>query len=735
MKNIIKEVTGLYKEEVWAVIQPISINDIVNSIKRTKGDISVGGGRFSMGGQVFSKDSLHIDMRSMNKVISFSQENKTINVQAGIRWCDIQKFIDPYDLSIKIMQTYANFTVGGSLSVNCHGRYIGLGPVILSVLSIKIILSTGEIVIASPTENSEYFYASIGCYSAIGIIVEVTLSLTSNVKVERISKVMPLSDYHNYFKDINSSNQKIIFHNADIYPPHYNKVRATSWAETDKQVTQLSRLNNGNHSYLKEKYFLWAISETLSGKWRREKIIDNLLFSTKKVHWRNYEAGYDVKELEPLSRQHKTYVLQEYFIPIRNMENFVEKAGQILRRFNVNVINISIRHALPDTQSLLSWAPEEVFAFVLYYKQGTKTHDKEKVAVWTRELIEISIQNEGKYYLPYQAHATVDQFYRAYPKAQQLFALKNQLDPEFRFKNVLWNQYYQQEDSIMDLKNQSEFRCIMDTKKGNDDMYLFLQNVFHLYPEDKFLAVIKDACKKYNNDEQIYRYVQTEIKKLKTIFSDFKYTLPSLKTQKEEMTNQTLNLLGYRKSFDGYLEIGSKGRYYSYLKKKLKIKNKIHMIEEKQPNYGPADIFERGSINKVGHYIDLNNYEPIKTSDIPSNSVELVICYIGLHHASPDKLDTFIKSLHRVLKKEGILILRDHDASNEYMIKFASLIHTVFNLGLNETYATDKQEPRFFNSLSHWENKLKLAGFSHNGQKIYQANDPSKNALMRFDKD
>ena len=38
------------------------------------------------------------------------------------------------------MQTYANFTVGGALSVNCHGRYIGLGAVILSVKSLEVIL-------------------------------------------------------------------------------------------------------------------------------------------------------------------------------------------------------------------------------------------------------------------------------------------------------------------------------------------------------------------------------------------------------------------------------------------------------------------------------------------------------------------------------------------------------------------------------------------------------------------
>ncbi len=86
-----------------------------------------------MGGQIGSEDSLHIDMRGLNRILEFNPKEKTIRVQAGIRWRDIQKFIDPHHLSIKIMQTYSNFTVGGSLSVNSHGRYVGQGPLILSV--------------------------------------------------------------------------------------------------------------------------------------------------------------------------------------------------------------------------------------------------------------------------------------------------------------------------------------------------------------------------------------------------------------------------------------------------------------------------------------------------------------------------------------------------------------------------------------------------------------------------
>src|SRR6476469_7310956 len=159
---IVNDVTRLNPVRVWAVATPTSTDEVVEAIRRSDGPISVGGGHFSMGGQTASPDSLHLDMRRMNSVLRFDPMARTIRVQAGIRWCDIQRFVDPHDLSVQIMQTYANFTVGGSLSVNVHGRYIGLGPLILSVRSIRLVMADGSMIDADPERNAEIFYGAIG---------------------------------------------------------------------------------------------------------------------------------------------------------------------------------------------------------------------------------------------------------------------------------------------------------------------------------------------------------------------------------------------------------------------------------------------------------------------------------------------------------------------------------------------------------------------------------------------
>ena len=193
--HIVNDVTGLNPVPVWAVVTPRSEQDVVDALRRSTGPVSVGGGRFSMGGQTASPGSLHLDMREMNQVVAFSPAERTLRVQPGIRWRDIQRFIDPHELSVKIMQTYANFTVGGSVSVNVHGRYLGLGPLVLSLRSLRVVLADGTATACSREENPELFFGVVGGYGGLGVITEVELELAENFRVERVQRKMRTRDY------------------------------------------------------------------------------------------------------------------------------------------------------------------------------------------------------------------------------------------------------------------------------------------------------------------------------------------------------------------------------------------------------------------------------------------------------------------------------------------------------------------------------------------------------------
>ena len=276
----VNDVTGMTPIQVAAVVQPESTQQVVDIVKKATGPISIAGGKYSMGGQTAIQGEVQIDTRKLNHVIDFKPEQKLLTIETGATWLQVQELIDPHDLSVKIMQSYANFSIGGSLSVNVHGRYIGEGPIILSVKQFKIVLADGKVVIASPEQNQDIFYGAIGGYGGLGIITEVTLQLADNVKVKRISKAMPITNYYQYFIQHIRSDKKSIFHNAIIYPPDYKRVRSVTYKQTEEPLTILQRLRSDDKKSHNLEKPIKIVSSSSTGKNLR-KLFDDFYYIKK----------------------------------------------------------------------------------------------------------------------------------------------------------------------------------------------------------------------------------------------------------------------------------------------------------------------------------------------------------------------------------------------------------------------------------------------------------------------
>ena len=281
----------------------------------------------------------------------------------------------------------------------------------------------------------------------------------------------------------------------------------------------------------------------------------------------------------------------------------------------------------------------------------------------------------------------------------------------------------------------SEFKAVFEEPKANQDFFLFLKNVYHLYPEDKFHALIQETTARLESDEEIYKSVMGDLAGIKPFLSELTYALPSLKEQKAEMSRETLELLdGGGKTYQGYVEIGSTGRYISRLRKHLNISGPIFLINDVEPTYSPPDLAERGQIPKIGEFLDISDYQPIAADKIPDESVDMVTCYIGLHHCKPEKLDPFVLSIRRILRPGGVFVMRDHDVRTAEMHTFVSLVHTVFNLGLKVDWEVEAADTKIFKSADEWAAYLCERGFRDNGKRILQDGDPSLNTLMAFTK-
>src|SRR5215217_632285 len=88
----VNDITKLNPVMVSSVLTPSNTGEIIQAVKSHEGPVSIGGGRFSMGGQTATERALQIDMRGFDSILHFSAADKEITVQTGITWRKLQEF-------------------------------------------------------------------------------------------------------------------------------------------------------------------------------------------------------------------------------------------------------------------------------------------------------------------------------------------------------------------------------------------------------------------------------------------------------------------------------------------------------------------------------------------------------------------------------------------------------------------------------------------------------------------
>lgn len=278
------------------------------------------------------------------------------------------------------------------------------------------------------------------------------------------------------------------------------------------------------------------------------------------------------------------------------------------------------------------------------------------------------------------------------------------------------------------------FKRIYSSTTLKNEFFKFLQNVFNLFPEQDLHKLISDAATRENGDKDVYTKVQLKLEDITPAFSSFRYALPALMKQKDEMAEQTLKLLGKDGTYNGYLEIGSSGRYLDYLEEQVDITGERYYADGKEPGYGVTEMIDRGQIAIGATYIPFADYRTKYSELIPKESLDLITIYIGFHHCPLALRVPFISSIRDTLRAGGKLILRDHDCNTEEQKTLVALAHDVFNMGTNESWEYNSSEIRNFYSLDFICNFVEKVGFKFDKRTLFQEGDPTKNALMLFTK-
>ncbi len=444
---IIKDVGRIYSAEVKEVIygkETQILKDVIVRANEKNLKVSISGKKHSQGGHTFYDDALVLDMTSYNKILNLDKENKIITVQSGVTWEDIQTYINPYNLSIEVMQSSNIFTVGGSLSVNAHGRDPNYGSIIETVISFRLLLANGTIINVNRRENPELFSLVIGGYGLFGVILDVDLELTENVAYEKHTELMEYTEYPEFFLDNVRNKKDVGLHFArlsivkdDLF---LRETYVTTYYKTDNSSIDWNLKSENN--IFRDKFFYGLSRKYDWGKELRWKLQKDLVDKPGEIEFvsRNNAMRPPIKFLEYYSSSN-TDILQEYYIPSNNFINFTDDLRKIVIENDINLLSTTIRYIPENNESYLSYSKNDYFAFVLAINQGLSEKEVKKAEKWTQELVNVSISNGGTYYLTYQLYPTQEQIRVVYPEIDRFFDKKKEYDSNQIFMNKFYSKY------------------------------------------------------------------------------------------------------------------------------------------------------------------------------------------------------------------------------------------------------------------------------------------------------
>ncbi len=454
----INDASCLNRTSVHGVVDIRDEQDVANALAYARQNglkVSVAGVRHSMGGHAFATAALVLDMRRFNR-IAVRPESKTVVVQSGATWHDIQTRLHPR-YAVLAMQSTDIFSVGGSISVNAHGMDHHAGSVGRTVRSMRVMMADGTIRTVSREQDPRLFGLVVGGYGLFGVILDVELQITDNVVYQSERRVLDYRQFPELFTKEIAGNDRygLMYGHLSTSPSTlleemllytYRRVDAT-----DAAIPPL-----GEVSQIKLRRLVFNAGKLgptwMRLKWFAEKHIEPRVETctvSRTAAMGQGEACF-VSRNDPMhdsvpylqnNLKDETDILHEYFIPQASFVPFVDGLRRITQEERANLLNASIR-VVHREDVALTYAPSDgMFAVVLYVNQRTDREGHERMARYTSRLIDLCLDSGGRFFLPYQLHYSAQQLERAYPEARGFFAAKREIDPDGRFTSTFYERY------------------------------------------------------------------------------------------------------------------------------------------------------------------------------------------------------------------------------------------------------------------------------------------------------
>ncbi len=157
-------------------VTPEGWGEVARAVERS-GTALRGLGR-SYGDAAMNGGGLVLGLARFDRYLAFDEAKGLLTCEAGVSLGQIVADFAPRGWFPAITPGTKYVTVGGCIGNDVHGKAHHVqGSFVTSVVSMQVLLASGQVVTASRDENVELFYGSFGGLGLLGVVLSATLQL------------------------------------------------------------------------------------------------------------------------------------------------------------------------------------------------------------------------------------------------------------------------------------------------------------------------------------------------------------------------------------------------------------------------------------------------------------------------------------------------------------------------------------------------------------------------------
>jgi decaprenylphospho-beta-D-ribofuranose 2-oxidase len=399
-----------------------------------------------------------LDMSTMNRILGFDEKSMQITVEAGTRLVDIFQAVHHRLLTLPASPTESHSSVAGAICANVNGKEAWHnGSFAHQIVRLTLLLASGETI--EIDRSHELFKAVVGGIGLLGVIVEATLQLrpipSPFVEINRI----PVPDVDALLETMaeveKSRDAAVVWVDAYARGRRTGRsvIHTAKWIEhPDTESERREILEAGYQRLDKHRRLGLALHESfgpilslmLQAQRPMMYSFNRLYYAMSRLmSWAgrssvtelflrfNFEASFTVPPAHLVCGPHG-YTVQLTFPRSSAHEAIVELLG-ICQSSPCPPVTTILRAHKAD-ECLISFSDDG-------YSLNFEFHPKKRHEPASREavdrLIDATVRRGGKVHLAKDQVLTPEQFYRVYPRYQDLLAIKRRLDPEGLFTSDL----------------------------------------------------------------------------------------------------------------------------------------------------------------------------------------------------------------------------------------------------------------------------------------------------------